>query len=310
MFQRYLDKFGPEALNTIGYNVELVNEVPFTNFTMPSASTADGRVPSPSRASSRSPGTPFFQLSAGHPFPLPCARMVPVVSMAASVTCGPWCGVCAGHVPCFRGCMSSSVCQAWMTNGTLCTHYDRVPTARQVNSTIPVTSGVKRDPLMKVKLSMGSFSKGAGLMEAYFDDLMYYVPASTPVCEPVKVVSAVAPRRSCWEHFRAGATQDGMYVVDRAGGHTKVFCKMTLAGGGWDLLSNVVSSPFGVSVRSHVCAPLCFGTRVGILLLLSPFPPRKLAQHAPVVCAHPPNGPLPAAIMRAMLFFMFASVIM
>ncbi len=42
-----------------------------------------------------------------------------------------------------------------------------------------------------------------------------------------------------------------MYAVDRGGGLTQVYCKMTLLGGGWELVSNVVSGRLGVRGRAN-----------------------------------------------------------
>ncbi len=67
-----------------------------------------------------------------------------------------------------------------------------------------------------------------------------------PACEPVRAVSEPPERTSCWDHYQAGARTSGVYVVDKGAGPVNMYCEMGLAGGGWDLVANVVGQSFRV----------------------------------------------------------------
>ena len=67
-----------------------------------------------------------------------------------------------------------------------------------------------------------------------------------PACEPVRAVSEPPERASCWDHYQAGARTSGVYVVDKGAGPMNMYCEMGLAGGGWDLVANVVGQSFRV----------------------------------------------------------------
>jgi hypothetical protein len=85
------------------------------------------------------------------------------------------------HSACRLACDVDPRCQAWTLNLTsFCLLYDTLPT-RNTNSTVSgvrgFTSGFKRDPMFKVKLVLGTYSRGGGMSEVHVDDIMYMIPS-------------------------------------------------------------------------------------------------------------------------------------
>ena len=54
-------------------------------------------------------------------------------------------------------------------------------------------------------------------------------------------------RLSCADHYAAGARVSGVYTIDRGAGPFDVYCEMSVASGGWDLVSVYRSSYLVVS---------------------------------------------------------------
>jgi hypothetical protein len=86
-------------------------------------------------------------------------------------------------------------------------------------------------------------------------------PRSAPAaCPSIEVKSEAVSRRSCYDHYVSGARLDGVYRINRGGGTFSLYCDMTTAGGGWDLVSNVVQDylNFGVQ-RCTSLISTCYG---------------------------------------------------
>lgn len=47
---------------------------------------------------------------------------------------------------------------------------------------------------------------------------------------------------SCFDHYQSGARISGVYTIDRGSGPFDIYCDMTNAGAGWDLVSVFLSS--------------------------------------------------------------------
>ncbi len=66
----------------------------------------------------------------------------------------------------------------------------------------------------RVKMFMGGLCKGAAT-EVWVDNVMFMVNGAAPAtpCLPIQVTSAATIRRSCYDHYTAGARTDGVYQV-------------------------------------------------------------------------------------------------
>jgi hypothetical protein len=66
-----------------------------------------------------------------------------------------------------------------------------------------------------VKLHIGGTGSGASV-EAWVDDIVYYVDQRSSTCSPaIEVQSVPTVRRSCYDHYVAGARTNGVYRIDR-----------------------------------------------------------------------------------------------
>jgi hypothetical protein len=63
--------------------------------------------------------------------------------------------------------------------------------------------------------------------------------------------------QSCYDHYISGARTSGVYSIDRGGGLFKVYCDMSTSGGGWDLVSSVVSARLQVRCRNAAVLSDC-----------------------------------------------------
>ena len=67
--------------------------------------------------------------------------------------------------------------------------------------------------------------------------------------------------QSCYDHWVGGARSDGVYTISRSGASSfKLWCDMTTAGGGWDLVSSMAGT--SLQVGTVGCAAAVVGSEL------------------------------------------------
>ena len=93
-----------------------------------------------------------------------------------------------------------------------------------------------------IVMQVGAYSgSGAGAVISNLDEIAVYQLADTGTCSTVRAVAAPA-LRSCYEHLlfkqaNGEVATSGKYTIDRGAGAFDIYCDMTTAGGGWDVVS-------------------------------------------------------------------------